>query len=103
METMESQLEKAEGQLEEARRTETSYTWEQVSLLPNRSQLTSGAGLANFAVVRPSKDLVKQKVSPQLAQLDPRIPSATRFSAKVGDVPFARVKGLITDMIAAPR
>merc|ERR1719203_154572 len=38
--------------------------------------------------------------SPQLAQLASSMSSAMRFSAQAGDDPFAKVKGLINDMIA---
>merc|ERR1719191_1677210 len=77
-----------------------TYGLEQVSLLQLRSQLTSGVDLANVEVVRLIRGLARKQNSPQLAQLASRISSAIRLSAKAGDDPFAKVKGLITDMIA---
>merc|ERR1719265_707934 len=78
-----------------------SYGLAQLSLLQlGRVRLNSGVDLANIEVVRLIKDLARKENSPQLAQLASRISSAMRFSAKAGDDPFAKVKGLIADMIA---
>merc|ERR1719473_455389 len=77
-----------------------SYGLEQVSLLQLHSRLNSGVDLANLEVVRLIRDLARKQNSPQLAQLASRISSVIKISAKVGDDPFAKVKGLITDMIA---
>merc|ERR1719281_483431 len=78
-----------------------TYSLEQLSLLQlGRSRLTSGTDLANLEVVRLIKGLARKHNSPQLAQLASRISSVIRFSAKAGDDPFAKVKGLIQDMLA---
>jgi len=55
--------------------------------------------LANFEAVRFVRNLAQKNHSPALAQLASRMAAAMRFGATVGDDPFAKVKGLIRDMI----
>jgi chromosome segregation ATPase len=62
-------------------------------------RLQSGADLAHFEAVRFVRDLAEKQKSPALAQLAKRMASAMRFSSGAGDDPFAKVKGLIADMI----
>jgi len=50
--------------------------------------------------VRFIRDLARKSKAPALAQLASRMESAMRLGAAGGDDPFAKVKGLITDMIA---
>merc|ERR1719162_2228836 len=77
-----------------------TYGLEQVSFLQiARSRLASGADLANFEAVRFIRDLASKHNFPELAQLASRMSSAIRLGAAVGDDPFAKVKGLITDLI----
>jgi len=71
-----------------------SYSFFQVS----RSQLTSGADLANFEAVRFVRDLAHKQNSPALAQLAQRMAIAMRAGGSAGD-PFAKVKSLIKNMI----
>merc|ERR1719456_1016403 len=73
-----------------------SYGLNQVSFL----QLASGADLAKLEVVRFIRDLARKSNAPALAQLASRISSAMRLGTAAGEDPFAKVKGLITDMIA---
>jgi len=73
-----------------------SYALSQVSLL----QVASGADLAKFEAVRFVKDLARKTKSPMLAQLASRMSSAMRLGGAAGEDPFAKIKGLITDMIA---
>merc|ERR1719456_61297 len=73
-----------------------SYGLNQVSFL----QVASGADLAKFEAVRFIRDLARKNKAPALAQLASRISSAMRLGAAAGEDPFAKVKGLITDMIA---
>merc|ERR1719333_415206 len=68
-----------------------SYGLAQVSLL----QLASGRALVVPQVVRFVRDLAHKQKSTMLAQLASRMESAVRY----GDDPFAKVKGLIADMI----
>jgi hypothetical protein len=65
-----------------------------------RSSLSSGVDLANFEVVRFVRDLARKQNEPALAQLASRMASAMRMSTASGDDPFAKVKSLISDMIA---
>jgi len=84
----------------DAAETQT-YGLQQLSLLQlTRSRLTSGADLANFEAVRFLRDLARKENFPELAQLASRMSSAMRMGAAVGDDPFAKVKGLISDLIA---
>merc|ERR1719486_154221 len=66
----------------------------------SHSSLSTGADLANFEAVRFVRDLARKENSVELAQLASRMASAVRFAASGGADPFAKVKGLITDMIA---
>jgi len=63
------------------------------------SSLATGTDLANFEAVRFIRDLARKENSVELAQLASRISSAMRFSSAAGSDPFAKVKGLISDMI----
>lgn len=77
-----------------------SYDLNQVSLLQtSRSVLSTEAGLANFEAVRFIRDLARKQKDPALAQLASRMASAIRFGAGNSDDPFAKVKGLISDML----
>merc|ERR1719487_2532913 len=75
---------------------EQTYGLNQVSLL----QLASSADLAKFEAVRFIRDLARKSNSPALAQLASRMSSAMRLGVSAGEDPFAKVKGLISDMIA---
>merc|ERR1719408_680164 len=71
-----------------------------VSLLQMASQrLASGADLANFEALRFVRDLARKQHSTALAQLAQRMSAAVSHSARSGEDPFAKVKGLIKDMI----
>jgi len=72
---------------------EQSYGLNQVSFL----QISSGTG---GAAVRFVRDLARKSNAPALAQLASRMQSAMRMGAAAGEDPFAKVKGLITDMVA---
>merc|ERR1719229_2117409 len=60
----------------------------------------SRSSASNFQVVRFVRKLAKKQHSPALAELAKRMASAVRYGGKVGDDPFAKVRGLIADMIA---
>merc|ERR1719159_382080 len=78
-----------------------SYGLDQVSFLQLSAgtRIQNGADLAKFEVVRFIRDLAKKSKSPSLTQLASRVASAIRLSENSAD-PFAKVKGLISDMIA---
>merc|ERR1719502_2074012 len=59
-------------------------------------QLSSSSDLATVEAIRFVRDLSRKTKAPALAQLASRLSSA----ARLGSDPFAKVKGLITDMIA---
>merc|ERR1719414_1330453 len=78
-----------------------SYGLNQVSLLQTeqRSKLSSQADLANFEAVRVVRDLARKHGSSALAQLAARMSNVMSAKAQSGDDPFAKVKGLIREMI----
>jgi len=63
------------------------------------SQLKTRADLANSEVVTLVKKLARDHHSAALAQLASRISVVVRYGTKDGADPFAKVKGLISDMI----
>merc|ERR1719150_2649372 len=64
-------------------------------------QITSKAGLAQFEAVRLVRDLARKDNSRALTQLASRLEMTLRTSNAQGADPFAKVKGLISDMIAS--
>merc|ERR1711879_366458 len=68
--------------------------------LLQRTRLNGRADLANAEVVTIVKKLANQEHSAALAQLAQRIAAVIRFGASAGQDPFAKVKGLISDLIA---
>merc|ERR1719267_498479 len=76
-----------------------TYSLDQVSLLQVASRLNSGADLANFEALRFIRDLARKQKSTALAQLAQRMSAAVSHSARSGEDPFAKVKGLIKEMI----
>merc|ERR1719393_642616 len=63
------------------------------------ARLRTGTDLRNFEVVSVIKRLAAQQHSVALAQLASRIAATIKYGNAAGDDPFAKVKGLITDMI----
>merc|ERR1719392_275997 len=61
--------------------------------------MNSGTDLANFEAMRFVRDLAHKHKSTALAQLAQRMATAMRASHRAGDNPFAKVEGLIQDMI----
>jgi hypothetical protein len=76
-----------------------SYGLDQVSFLQSRLQISSGVQLANFEAVRYVRDLARKTQSKALAQLASRMGAAMRLSNGANEDPFAKVKGLISDML----
>merc|ERR1719191_2172413 len=74
-----------------------SYSFLQTMM---ETRMRTGADLANAEVVNLVKKLARDQHSPALAQLASRISTLIRYSSQSGDDPFAKVKGLIQDMIA---
>jgi len=64
------------------------------------SKLQTHADLANREVVTLVKKLAKDHHSPALAQLASRIAAVLRFGGGAGEDPFAKVRGLISEMIS---
>merc|ERR1719223_1985237 len=74
-----------------------TYGLDQVSFL--QTKMFAGLDLANSnAAVRFMRDLARKHNDPALTQLASRMASAIRFGASDGEDPFAKVKGLISDM-----
>merc|ERR1719497_253361 len=63
-------------------------------------QITSRADLKNNEVVTLVKNLAKKQHSSALAQLASRIEVVAKYGSAAGEDPFAKIKGLISDMIA---
>jgi len=63
------------------------------------SQLHTRADLANSEVITLVKKLAREQHSAALAQLASRIAAVVKYGARDGADPFAKVKGLISDMI----
>jgi len=63
-------------------------------------RLHTRADLANMEVVTLIKKLAREQHSTALAQLASRLNAVIRYGATSGDDPFAKIKGLIQDMIA---
>jgi len=63
------------------------------------SGLHTSADLRNFEVVTAIKKLAEEQHSTALSQLASRIAATMRYSSSSGEDPFAKVKGLITEMI----
>merc|ERR1719428_2615163 len=68
--------------------------------LRTSTRMRTGADLANAEVVNLVKKLAREQHSTALAQLASRIATLIRYSSHSGEDPFAKVKGLIQDMIA---
>merc|ERR1719217_1100932 len=77
--------------------TSQSYSFLQTMLT---TRMRTGADLANAEVVNLVKKLAREQNSAALAQLASRIQTLIRYSSRSGEDPFAKVKGLIQDMIA---
>merc|ERR1719446_1223809 len=73
---------------------EQSYSFVQVS-----SRLQTGTDLAGAEVVGLLKKLASEHHSSALAQLASRVGAVIRYGRAGGDDPFAKIKGLIGDMI----
>jgi len=73
-----------------------SYSFLQV----DRAQVNSRADLAKDEAVRFIRDLARKSKSTALAQLASRMSSAMRLGSAAGEDPFAKVKGLIEEMLA---
>jgi len=76
-----------------------AYSFFEINSLTN-SHLRSASDLRNFEVVNAVKRLAQEQHSAGLAQLASRLSALYRYSASTGEDPFAKVKELITDMIA---
>merc|ERR1740138_1558481 len=64
------------------------------------SRMQTRADLKRAEVVTKVRDLARRFHSSALAQLASRIQAVVKLGAAAGDDPFAKVKGLITDLIA---
>lgn len=76
-----------------------SYGLNQVSFVQTASGITSSTGLAQFEAARIVRDLARKQKSVALSQLAARIGAVVSASSRTGEDPFAKVKGLIQDMV----
>mmetsp|Transcript_28343 Transcript_28343/g.61584 ORF Transcript_28343/g.61584 Transcript_28343/m.61584 type:complete len:687 (+) Transcript_28343:81-2141(+) len=79
---------------------DVSYSFVQVSAERSGATITSSASLVQFEVMRFVQDLARKQHSSALAQLASRMSSIMHASAASGADPFAKVKGLIMDLVA---
>jgi hypothetical protein len=93
-----SALANAKKVIGEATGGAASITYGMSFLQNSLVRASSTADLAKFEAVRFVRDLAVKTNSKSLAQLASRMSSAMRLSTGSGD-PFAKVKGLITDML----
>merc|ERR1719375_2425887 len=77
--------------------TAQTYSFLEVA---SESRLRTKADLANFEAAKFVKSLADKLGSSVLAQLANRMTAAARMGSAAGEDPFAKVKGLIEDMIA---
>jgi len=63
-------------------------------------QIQTRSDLANAEVITTVKNLAKKEQSKALAQLASRIEAVIRYGSQAGEDPFAKVKSMITDMLA---
>merc|ERR1719453_1160272 len=70
------------------------------SFLQSGSLITSKVDLARFEAVRYIKDLARKQNAPALAQLASRMASVIRLEGGNHEDVFAKIKGMVTDMIA---
>merc|ERR1719473_1622025 len=66
----------------------------------SKSKLQSRSDLVKSEVVTLVKKLARDQHSAALAQLASRISAVVKYGARGGEDPFAKIKGLISDMIA---
>ncbi|CAK0845909.1 unnamed protein product, partial [Prorocentrum cordatum] len=77
-----------------------AYGFAQTSFLQLvRSDLKTGADLANFEAVRYVRTLAEKTSDPALAQLAMRMASAMHYGSMASEDPFTKVRQLIMDMI----
>merc|ERR1719486_13555 len=88
----------AEKMLKESTAGAESQTYSLLQLSSSSKMLTR-TDLANSEVITLVKKLAHDHHSAALAQLASRIAVVVRYGGKNGDDPFAKVKGLISDMI----
>jgi len=69
------------------------------SFLQTSAKLSTSTDLRNVEVINLLKNLAKKQHSTQLAQLASRISAVMRYGAGTNDDVFAKVKGLISEMI----
>jgi len=69
------------------------------SFLQSSLQITSHADLARFEAVQYIKDLARKQNAPALAQLASRMSSVIRLSQGSHEDVFAKIKGMVSDMI----
>jgi len=70
------------------------------SFFQSSSLITSKADLSRFEAVRYIKDLARKQSAPALAQLASRMASVIRMEGGSREDVFAKIKGMVTDMIA---
>jgi len=89
-------LAEAKKALKENTGSATDISYDSASFV----QLSSSSHLAQYEVVRSLRDLAMKQKLPQLAQLASRVASVMHAGEESGEDVFAKVKGLISDLLA---
>lgn len=79
--------------------SDVTYGSNAASFLQTATSITDHASLVHFEAARLVRDLARKEQSTELSQLATRMSSAIRASSRTGEDPFAKVKGLIQNML----
>merc|ERR1719473_2684741 len=94
-----SALAKAKKVIVEATGGAESQTYNLLQIESAKSSIATRTDLVNFEAVTYVKKLARRLHSPALTQLASKMASIMRMEGGNDDDPFAKVKGLISDMI----
>jgi len=89
----------AEKILKESTSGAVGQTYSMLQIAASRSHMQSRADLANSEVITMVRNLARDQHSAALAQLASQLAVVVKYGSRGGADPFAKVKGLISDMI----
>merc|ERR1719482_1086019 len=89
----------AEKILKESTSGAVGQTYSMLQIAASRSHMQSRADLVNSEVITMVRNLARDQHSAALAQLASQLAVVVKYGSRGGADPFAKVKGLISDMI----